>query len=189
VADPEAASRAVAEAVSAWGRLDVCVHAAGTAWAAPLTEMPVERWRQVLETNLSAAFYLCRAAAPHLLASPAGRVIHLASIAGMVGQPPEMLDAVGYSASKGGLIAFSRDLAVKWAPAGVTVNVVAPGYFPTRLTEGLLAERAATIRARIPMGRLGEPDDLGGVAVLLASDAGRYVTGQVIAVDGGLSAS
>jgi NAD(P)-dependent dehydrogenase (short-subunit alcohol dehydrogenase family) len=99
-----------------------------------------------------------------------------------------VLDAIGYTASKGAVISLTRDLAVKWAPHGITVNAIAPGYFPTRMTEGVFAKSLAQIEAEIPMGRVGRPGELKGAAIFLASRASDYVTGQVLVVDGGYSA-
>jgi len=118
-----------------------------------------------------------------------GRVINVASIAGLVGTPAAVMNAVGYSTSKAALIGLTRDLAVKWAPHGIRVNAVAPGFFPTRMTEGILAAHGADIEARIPLGRVGREGELKGVVVFLASAAADYVTGQVLAVDGGLTAA
>ncbi len=189
VTDPEAARRLVAAAVERFGRLDVLVNNAGVSWGAPLEEMPLERWRQVLEVNLTGAFLVTQAAVPAMKAAGWGRIVNVASVAGLVGSPAEILDAVGYAASKGGLIALTRDLAVKLAPFGITVNAVAPGFFPTRMSEKLLERVGDQVVAGVPMGRVGKPGDLKGVVVFLASEAARYVTGQVLAVDGGSTAA
>lgn len=189
VADPHQARELVSAAVARFGRLDVLVNNAGVSWAAPLEEMPVERWRQVLDTNLTGAFLVTQAAVPVMKAAGWGRIVNVASVAGLVGLPGEVLDAVGYAASKGGLVALTRDLAVKLAPFGITVNAVAPGFFPTRMSEKLLERVGERVVTRVPMGRLGQPGDLKGVVVFLASEAARYVTGQVLAVDGGSTAA
>jgi len=114
--------------------------------------------------------------------------VNVASVAGLVGQDAGIMDAVGYTASKGAVVALTRDLAVKWAPLGVAVNAVAPGFFPTRMTQALVDRAEPALAAANPMGRLGQPDELKGVVLFLASDAARYVTGQVLAVDGGMTA-
>jgi gluconate 5-dehydrogenase len=116
-----------------------------------------------------------------------GRIINITSIAGLLGTPAAVMDAVGYSTSKAALIGMTRDLAVKWAGDGITVNAIAPGFFPTRMSEPLIARHEQELVSLTPMRRLGRNGDLKGVAVLLASDAGAYITGQIIAVDGGLS--
>jgi gluconate 5-dehydrogenase len=114
-----------------------------------------------------------------------GRIVNVASIAGLVGQDPAMMDAVGYSASKGAVIALTRDLAVKWAGKGIAVNAVAPAFFLTRMTRGLLSQHEDQAAALAPMGRIGQAGEIKGVVLFLASDAASYVTGQTIAVDGG----
>jgi gluconate 5-dehydrogenase len=112
----------------------------------------------------------------------------VASVAGLVGSPPEILDTIAYSAAKGGVVAFTRDLAVKWARYNITVNAIAPGFFLTRMSEAVLARAQQKIEEQTPLGRIGRPGDLKGVVVFLASPASDYITGQVIAVDGGLTA-
>ena len=117
-----------------------------------------------------------------------GRVVNVASVAGLMGTPAEVMDAVGYSTSKAALIGLTRDLAVKWARQGITVNAIAPGFFHTRMSEALLKANEDRIVAATPLGRIGAEGELKGVVALLASQAGAYITGQVIAVDGGMSA-
>ncbi len=189
VADPaqvEALSKTVVER---FGAIDILVNNAGVSWAAPAEDMPLEKWRQVLETNLTGTFVMTQVVGRTMIARQSGKVINTASIAGLVGEPPEVLDAIGYSAAKGGVIAFTRDLAVKWARYGITVNAIAPGFFPTRMTEALLERSAREVEARTPLGRVGKPGELKGVVVFLASAASDYITGQVIAVDGGATAA
>jgi gluconate 5-dehydrogenase len=117
-----------------------------------------------------------------------GRIIHITSAAGLSGSPPEVLDAVGYSASKGAIIALTRDLAVKWARHGITVNAVAPGFFPTRMSEKVIERARTHLENLIPMRRVGRMGELKGIVVFLASEAASYITGQIIAVDGGMTA-
>ena len=112
----------------------------------------------------------------------------MASIAGLVGTAPDVLDAVGYSASKGAVVTLTRDLAVKWAPHGIRVNAIAPGFFETRMTTGLLERNRSAIERSTPMGRIGRPGELQGAALFLASPASSYVTGHVLVVDGGATA-
>ena len=162
---------------------------AGVSWAAAIEEMPVERWRQVLETNVGGAFLATRAALPVMKARGYGKIINIASVMGMVGIPPEILDAPGYSASKGALIALTRDLAVKCAPFGVRVNAIAPGFFRTRLTEGVLARvRARRSLRRRRSGGSASPAISRAPPCSSAAPASDYITGQVLAVDGGYTA-
>ena len=188
VTEPEQVAALLAATLERFGRLDILVNSAGVSWGAPAEEMPLERWRGVLETNATGTFLACQAAGRHMLGRGGGKIINIASLAGLVGTPEALLSAVGYSASKGAVIALTRDLAVKWAPRGVTVNAIAPGFFPTRMTEAVLRRSEREIVAGIPLGRLGRPDDLKGLAVFLASAASDYLTGQVIALDGGATA-
>ena len=172
-----------------FGAVDILVNNAGISWGAPAAEMPLDKWRQVIETNLTGTFVVTQVVGRSMIARRSGKIINTASIAGLVGEPAEVLDAIGYSAAKGGVIAFTRDLAVKWAPHGICVNAIAPGFFPTRMTEGVLEHAEQHIVARTPLGRVGRPGELKGVAVFLASAASDYITGQIIAVDGGATAA
>jgi gluconate 5-dehydrogenase len=182
------AQRLVEQTLERFGSLDVLVNAAGVSWGQPTLEMPAERVRQVLEVNVVGTFLLCQAAARHMLPRGQGKIVNVASAMGLAGVPEEILPAVGYTASKGAIIAMTRDLAVKWAPRGVCVNAVAPWFFPTRMTQGVLAQHEQEVVATVPMRRLGRPEDITGVVLFLASAAADYVTGQVIAVDGGFTA-
>ncbi|MER3451144.1 MAG: gluconate 5-dehydrogenase [Thermus sp.] len=178
----------VDEVERALGPLTVLVNAAGVTWGAPSWEMPAEKVREVLEVNVLGAFLASRAAAQRMRERGYGKIIHIASVAGLKGEPPEILDAVGYSASKGGVVALTRDLAVKWGRWGIRVNALAPGFFPTRMTERLLPQIEARLQQTLPLGRPGRPGELGGAVLFLASPASDYVTGVVLPVDGGATA-
>ena len=185
----EARVEAIAQEVEEkLGPLTVLVNAAGVSWGAPSLEMPVEKVREVLEVNLVGAFLASRVAARRMKERGYGKIVHIASVAGLKGEYPEVLDAVGYSASKGGLIALTRDLAVKWGRWGIRVNALAPGFFPTRMTEKVLPRAEAFLKATLPLGRPGAPGELGGAVLFLASPASDYVTGAVLPVDGGATA-
>ena len=189
VSDPEQVERLVEATLDRFGRVDILVNCHGVSWGAPVLEMPLDRWKWVIDVNVNGTYYTCRAVGRHMLERGSGSVINVASVAGLLGTPEDILSATGYSASKGGIIALSRDLAVKWGPKGVRVNVVAPGFFRTRLSQPVLQRAEDRIRALTPLGRVGEPHELKGLAVFLASEAASYITGQVFVVDGGMSAA
>jgi gluconate 5-dehydrogenase len=188
VADAEQVARTVDSAQTAVGELSILVNAAGRSWGAPAERMPPERWREVMEANATGTFLLCQAVGRGMIARRYGRILNIASVAGLVGTPPEIMDAAGYSASKGAVIALTRDLAVKWARFGVTVNALAPGFVPTRMSEAVIARGGAALVERIPVGRIGTLDDLLGATLCLVAPSAGYITGQVLAVDGGMTA-
>lgn len=189
VSDPDEVNAAVRATIDRFGHIDILINNAGISWGAPAETMSLEKWRQVFDTNAVGCFLMSQAAGNEMLRSGnGGAIINITSVAGMIGLDADVLDAVGYSASKGAIITLTRDLAVKWAPRGIRVNAIAPGFFDTRLSHALLQKTQASIEKTTPMGRIGQPGELGGVAVFLASAAASYVTGQVLAVDGGMTA-
>jgi NAD(P)-dependent dehydrogenase (short-subunit alcohol dehydrogenase family) len=172
-----------------FGRVDVLVNNAGTVWGASPEDMPLEGWQKVVDVNLSGAFLCAQAAGRAMIEQRSGgKIVNIASIAGLRGAPPEVMDTVVYSATKGGLIAFTRDLAWKWARHRINVNAIAPGWFPSEMASFVLDRHSERLTREIPLGRLGGPDDLKGAVVFLASRASDYVTGQTLVVDGGQSA-
>jgi NAD(P)-dependent dehydrogenase (short-subunit alcohol dehydrogenase family) len=170
-----------------FGRIDILVNNAGVSWGAPVEEMTLEQWDNVLSTNLTGTFLFCQAAGKAMVAQRSGKIINLASVAGLGGASAE-LQAIGYHASKGGVIAFTKDLACKWAPHNIQVNAIAPGWFPTHMSDWVIQHRKDSLLTKIPLGRFGGDHDLKGAAVFLASAASAYVTGHVLVVDGGQSA-
>ena len=189
VTSEEEVREAVDQVEAELGVVDLLVNNAGATWGAPAHEMPLEAWRRVMDTNATGAFLCAREVGRRLIerASP-GAILNIASVSGLRGSPPEVLDAAGYSASKGALVALTRDLAVKWARHGIRVNALAPGFFPTKMTEAVLAGAERQIARIVPLGRVGGDDELMGAALFLLSPAGGYVTGQVLSVDGGMTA-
>jgi len=173
------------------GAIDILVNNAGATWGAPTGDLPLEAWLKVIHLNLTAMFVVTQAVARRsMLPRKQGKIINVASILGLGGgngderRPPTL----AYNTSKGGVVNFTRALAVEWGPHNINVNAIAPGFFPTRMTKGLLAMIGDDAAQRAPLKRLGGPEDLKGVAALLASDAGAFITGQIIAVDGGVTA-
>ncbi len=179
---------AVAQVMERYGRIDILVNNAGTSWGAPAADVSPADFAKVQQTNVLGTFLMSQRAGRHMIAQRYGRIVNVASILGLVGSAPEILDAIAYSTSKGAVVAFTRDLAVKWARHGITVNAIAPGFFPSKMTRAILERRGDAIANEAPMGRVGGPDDLKGAALLFASDASAYITGQVLAVDGGTTA-
>ncbi len=167
------------------GRIDILVNNAGRAWVAPAVSMPVEEWRRVIDVNLTGAFLCAQAAGKVMISQGRGKIVNIASTAGLGGALPEVLDSVAYNTSKGGLVNFTRDLAVKWGRHGINVNAIAPGWFPSRMSSAIVERWGDRLARAIPLGRIGGGDDLKGAVVYLASHASDYVTGQILAVDGG----
>src|SRR5215831_7629144 len=187
VKNPEDVSNVVQETISRFGRIDILINNAGTSWGAPVEEMRLEHWNKVMETNLTGTFLFSQAAGKFMEQQRRGKIINIASVAGMRGAPPDF-QAIGYHASKGGVIAFTKDLACKWGIHNIQVNAIAPGWFPTRMSEVMIERNRDAFLKRIPLGRFGSDHDLKGAAVFLASAASDFVTGHVLVVDGGQTA-
>ncbi len=186
---PDEVEATVARVIDELGKVDILVNNAGATWGAPLAEIPLEAWDKVVRTNVNGTFYVSRAAALAMIRQGrGGRIINIASIAGLRGSDPRVMQTLPYNTSKGAVVNFTRDLAVKLAEHAITVNCICPGFFPTKMTAWTLEHHGDLIKESIPMRRFGGPEDLKGLAVFLASSASAYITGQVIAVDGGATA-
>lgn len=168
-----------------FGRVDVLVNNAGRAWVAPPEEMPLERWQQTMDLNVTAPFICSQAFGREMIKAKRGKIINIASIAGLIGRNPRAYNSIVYSTSKGALVNFTRDLAVKWAQHNINVNCICPGFFVTPINRKLFENNSESILREIPLGRTGGANDLKGIAVLLASDASDFITGAIIPVDGG----
>ncbi len=186
---PEEAQRVVADAMQRLGRIDILVNNAGATWGAPAEDHPLEAWDKVMNLNIRSLFVFSQAVAKaSMIPHRSGRIINVASIAGLGGNPSAM-QTIAYNTSKGAVINFTRALACEWGRHGITVNAIAPGFFPSKMTKGLLEKLGAEkMAAHAPLNRLGDDDDLKGIALLFASAAGKHITGQYMAVDGGVSA-
>jgi len=187
VKSPDQVRAVVDETIAKFGRLDILINNAGTSWGAPVEEMRLEHWNKVMETNLTGTFLFSQAAGKFMAPQRHGKIINIASVAGLQGAPLEF-QAIGYHASKGGVIAFTRDLACKWAVHNIQVNAIAPGWFPTHMSEVVIERNKEALLKKIPLGRFGSDHDLKGAAVFLASGASDFVTGHVLVVDGGQTA-
>jgi NAD(P)-dependent dehydrogenase (short-subunit alcohol dehydrogenase family) len=169
-----------------FGKVDILVNNAGATWGAPAEEHPLEAWDKLVNVNLTGAFVLTQAIGKRsMIPAKWGRVINVASIAGLMGQDPRIVRTIAYNATKGGLVNFTRALAAEWGQYGITVNAICPGFFPSKMTRATLGSISNLILETTPNRRLGNDEDLKGLAVLLASEASRHITGQAIAVDGG----
>jgi len=171
-----------------FGKVDILVNNAGATWGAPAEQHPLEAWDKLVNVNLSGAFVLTQIiAVKSMIPAKWGRIINVASIAGLMGQDPRFAPTAAYTATKHGLVGLTRQLAAEWGVHGITVNAICPGFFPSKMTKATLDRMSAAIVDLTPNRRLGGEEDLKGLAVLLASEASRHITGQAIAVDGGSS--
>jgi NAD(P)-dependent dehydrogenase (short-subunit alcohol dehydrogenase family) len=185
VTDPSSVQQTVQQTLALCGKIDVLINNAGQVWAAPSVEMPLERWQQVWETNVTGTLLFSQAVGRQMLERQQGTMVNVASLAGLGGA---QLQTIGYNASKAAVINLTRSLALEWATSGVRVNCIAPGYFRTRLTEATLDRAEPFIVSSTPMKRIGRSGEVAPTVLFLASDAASYITGQVIAIDGGKSA-
>lgn len=188
VTRPDSVTSVVDQTVATYGKIDVLVNNSGTSWGAPALAMPYDAWQKVIQTNLTGAFLMSQAVGRQMKEQGGGKIVNIASVAGLQGTDAEALDAVGYSASKGGIVALTKDLAVKWAPFKIYVNAIAPGFFQTKMTKDLLTYAGDKIVSDVPLGRIGGNHDLQGAALYFATSASDYTTGQILAVDGGTTA-
>lgn len=175
----------VNQTLKEFGRVDILINNSGANWGAPVTEYPLEGWQKVIDTNLTGAFLFSKAVGQVMIQQKRGSIINIASVMGVLGTAAEVAEAIAYSASKGALITFTKDLAVKWAKYNIRVNAIAPGWFPTDMSQWVIEHHGQKLLDHIPLGRFGTGDDLKGIVVYLAADASCYVTGAIIPVDGG----
>ncbi len=168
------------------GRVDILVNNAGAVWVSPAEDHPLEAWDKLINLNLVGGFVMSQQAAKKaMIPAKWGRIINVASTAGLSASDPAVVRTVSYNATKHGVVGMTRQLAAEWGAHGITVNAICPGFFPSKMTQVMLDAAGALVLKGTPTGRLGGPEDLKGLAALLASEASRHITGQAIAVDGG----
>ena len=187
IADEASVEVAVGEAVSQLGGLDVLVNNAGASWWGLPHEIPLKGWQKVMDVNVTGTFLACRHAARHMIAAGGGAIVNIASVGAFISYRPEDGQVVPYTTSKAAIVHLTRDLAAQWAGHGIRVNAIAPGSIASGMTETLDEDTQERTRARILLGRFGQPIEVAGAMALLASDAGSFITGQTLLVDGGQS--
>lgn len=187
VTNQEEVTKVVEQVKDHFGRIDILVNNSGASWAAPVEEMPYEAWKKVMDVNVTGTFLMSQAVGKVMIEQRQGKIINVASIAGFGGTPPFM-QTIGYNTSKGAIMTFTKDLAVKWGQYNINVNAIAPGFFPTKMSKVLIEHAKDVILNTTPLNRLGEESDIKGVAVFLASQASDYVSGDILTIDGGAHA-
>ncbi|QNG59309.1 SDR family oxidoreductase [Metabacillus idriensis] len=179
--------RVIAETLSKFGTIDILVNNSGTSWTAPVLELPADKWDKVMNVNVRGLFLFSQAAAKVMTKQGSGKIINIASVTGMGGTHPELLDTIAYSTSKGAVLTFTKDLAVKLARYNIQVNAIAPGFFPTKMSRSVLEKENAMILKGVPARRFGQEQDLDGAILFLSGKASDYVIGHVLVVDGGIT--
>ena len=186
VTDPDAVKALVGKAMSEFGRIDILINNAGYIWEEPPEKVSLDTWNKTMAINATGTFLCSQEAGKRMIEQKRGKIINITSISGLGSVDPELSNTIPYSAAKGAIVAFTRDLARKWCQHNITVNAIAPGYFGTKMSKYLVEHRNPQLMSAIHMKRLGTKDEIKGVAVFLASAAADYITGQVLVVDGGV---
>lgn len=188
VSQPAQIAPMVDAVLARYGRIDILVNNAGATWGSPAEDHSLDAWQKILNLNLTGTFQVSQAVGKRsMIPNRYGKIINMASIAGLRGNPIGMLKTLAYNTTKGGIVNFTRALAGEWGEHNITVNAIAPGFFPSKMTHASLKIIGEELIRRTPLARLGDDQDLKGIAALLASDASRHITGQIISVDGGVS--
>lgn len=175
----------VDETVAYFGTIDILVNNSGATWGAPVVDMPFEAWEKVIDINVTGTFLMSQEVGKVMIKQNHGKIINIASVAGFGGVDPSVMDTIGYNTSKGAVMTFTKDLAVKWGKYNINVNAIAPGFFPTKMSRGLIEMGGDKILEATPLNRFGSDEDLKGAALFLASKASDFVTGDILTVDGG----
>ncbi len=189
VTNDEQVQQVVDQTVQEFGNIDILINNSGASWGAPALEMPLEAFQKVMNVNVTGTFLMSQKVGEVMVKQQSGKIINIASVAGLGGTDPGFMDTIGYNASKGAVVTFTKDLAVKLGGSNIQVNALAPGFFPTKMSKVLLEQGGDIILGRTPLRRFGSEKDLKGAALFLASAASDYVTGDVLVVDGGMHAS
>ncbi len=188
VSKPEDTERISAFALEKFGKIDILVNNAGVTWGQPTEDYPLAKWQQILDINLTGIFLMSQKIGKHMIErGQGGQMLNIASVAGISAGDPESAATIAYNTTKAGVIHFTRALAKEWGPKGIRVNAIAPGWFPTRMASGLINANRERFEAMTALKRIGELDNLKGVALFLVSEASAHMTGQILVVDGGAS--
>ncbi|QQK80522.1 SDR family oxidoreductase [Salicibibacter cibi] len=187
VTDADDVQSVVDATMDHFGSIEILVNNSGTSWGGYNPEdMPIDKFQKVVNVNLIGTFIMSQAVGRKMIENKTkGRIINIASVAGLKGSNPEVMQAIGYNASKGGVLTFTKDLAINWARHGITVNAIAPGFIPTKMSKDVIEPIKDQMIASVPLQRLGEADDMRGTIVYMASQAASFMTGQTIVLDGG----
>ncbi|MED3878150.1 SDR family oxidoreductase [Priestia megaterium] len=188
ISQPEDIKNVVHQTIETFGRIDILINNSGATWGAPVEKMPLEAWQKVMNINVTGTFLMSQEAGKEMIKQKAGKIINIASIAGLGGTDPQYMDTIGYNTSKGAVITFTKDLAVKWGQHNIQVNAIAPGFFPTKMSGAIMEQGKDYFLSQTPLKRFGSEADLKGAAVFLASAASNYITGDILTVDGGVHA-
>lgn len=188
ISQPEDIKNVVHQTIETFERIDILINNSGATWGAPVEEMPLEAWQKVMNINVTGTFLMSQEAGKEMIKQKAGKIINIASIAGLGGTDPQYMDTIGYNTSKGAVITFTKDLAVKWGQHNIQVNAIAPGFFPTKMSGAIMEQGKDYFLSQTPLKRFGSEADLKGAAVFLASAASNYITGDILTVDGGVHA-
>lgn len=188
ITNPDDVKNVVEETVKQFGTIDILVNNSGATWGAPVVAMPLQAWQKVIDVNVTGTFLMSQAVGDVMIKQKGGKIINMASVAGLGGTDPRLMDTIGYNTTKGAVITFTKDLAAKWGQHHINVNAIAPGFFPTKMSKVLIEKGGDKILEGTPLNRFGTDQDLKGVALFLASKASDYVSGDVLIVDGGAHA-
>ncbi|MFY0759234.1 SDR family oxidoreductase [Metabacillus dongyingensis] len=188
VTNSEDVKNVVKTTIEEFGKIDILVNNSGATWGAPVQDMPLEAWNKVMNVNVNGTFLMSQEAGKHMIKQKSGKIINIASVAGLGGTDPRYMDTIAYNTSKGAVITFTKDLAVKWGQHNINVNAIAPGFFPTKMSQVIIENGKDHFLNITPLKRFGTDQDLKGAALFLAARASDFITGDVLVVDGGTHA-